>query len=135
MAQTGQSTGGRPLSPHWQVWRWHVTMLASILHRLAGMGLYLGLLILAGWVLSLQLGPDAFAAYAGALASPVGYVILFLIVLGWLFHLANGLRHLFWDVGKGFRLRTADATAWLALAFAALGTVAIVAALLGKGKL
>lgn len=135
MAQTGQSTGGRPLSPNWQVWRWHVTMAASILHRLAGMGLYLGLLILTGWVLSLEMGPDAFGAYAGALAGPVGSVILFLIVLGWLFHLANGLRHLFWDIGKGFRPRTADATAWLAIAFAILGTVGVVAALLAKGKL
>jgi succinate dehydrogenase / fumarate reductase, cytochrome b subunit len=135
MAQTSQSTGGRPLSPHWQVWRWHVTMAASILHRLAGMGLYLGLLILAGWALSLELGSDAFAAYTGALASPLGYVILFLIVLAWLFHLANGVRHLFWDLGKGFRPRIADATAWIAIAFAALGTAAVVAALMAKGKL
>ena len=135
MAQTSQSTGGRPLSPHWQVWRWHVTMAASILHRLAGMGLYLGLLILAGWALSLELGSDTFAAYTGALASPLGYLILFLIILGWLFHLANGVRHLFWDLGKGFRPRTADATAWIAIAFAALGTAAVVAALVAKGKL
>lgn len=135
MAQTGQSTGGRPLSPNWQAWRWHVTMVASILHRLAGIGLYLGLLILAGWALSLKLGPDAFGAYAGALASPVGYVVLFLIVAGWLFHLANGVRHLFWDVGQGFKIRTADATAWIAIAFSALGTVAVVAVLLAKGKL
>lgn len=135
MAQTGQSTGGRPLSPNWQAWRWHVTMAASILHRLAGIGLYFGLLILAGWALSLKLGPDAFGGYAGALASPVGYVVLFLIVAGWLFHLANGVRHLLWDIGKGFKIRTADATAWLAIAFAALGTVAIIAVLLAKGKL
>jgi succinate dehydrogenase / fumarate reductase cytochrome b subunit len=110
-------------------------MAASILHRLAGMGLYLGLLILAGWALSLEMGPDAFDAYAGALAGPVGLVILFLIVLGWLFHLANGVRHLFWDIGKGFRPRTADATAWIAIAFAVLGTLGVVAALLAKGKL
>ena len=135
MAQTGQSTRGRPLSPHWQVWRWHVTMLASILHRFAGIGLYLGLLILAGWVLALQRGADAFGAYAGALATPVGYAMLFLIIAGWLFHLANGVRHLFWDLGRGFRLKTADATAWFAIAFAALGTAAIVATLLARGKI
>lgn len=135
MAQTGQSTGGRPLSPSVGVWRWHVTMLASILHRLAGIGLYLGLLILAGWLLCLKLGPDAFGAYAGALATPIGYGMLFLILAGWLFHLANGMRHLAWDLGKGFKIKTADATAWLAIAFAALGTAAVVAALLAKGKI
>jgi succinate dehydrogenase / fumarate reductase cytochrome b subunit len=135
MAQTGQSTGERPLSPSVGVWRWHVTMTASILHRLAGTSLYLGMLILAGWALSLELGPDAFGAYAGALASPVGLVILLLIVLSWLFHLANGVRHLFWDIGKGFGLRTADATAWVAIAFAILGTAAIAAVILAKGKL
>lgn len=130
-----QSSDGRPLSPHLQVWRWHVTLLASILHRVAGAGLYLGLLILAGWALSLKLGPDAFGAYAGALATPVGYAIIFLVIAGWLFHLANGVRHLLWDIGKGFQLRTANTTAWAALAFAALGTVAVIAALVAKGKI
>src|SRR5579863_5310284 len=134
MAQTGQTTGGRPLSPHLQVWRWHVTLFASILHRFAGIGLYLGLLILAGWVLALERGADAFGVYAGALASPAGLVVGVLIVAGWLFHLANGVRHLFWDLGQGFRIKTADVTAWVALAFAALGTVALAVGLLASGK-
>jgi succinate dehydrogenase / fumarate reductase cytochrome b subunit len=135
VAQTGQSTGARPLSPHVQVWRWHVTMLVSILHRFAGMGLYFGLIILAVWALSLKLGSESFSAYTTALASPVGLAIIFLIVAGWLFHLANGVRHLFWDLGKGFKLKTADATAWLAIAFGALGAAAVVAVLIAKGKI
>ena len=110
-------------------------MAASILHRAAGVGLYLGLLMLTGWALFLKGSSDLFAAYTGMLATPIGYLIIFLIVLGWLFHLANGLRHLFCDIGKGFGLKTADATAWMALAFAALGTAAIAASLLAKGKI
>jgi succinate dehydrogenase / fumarate reductase cytochrome b subunit len=49
----------RPLSPHVQIWRWHVTMAASILHRVTGMLLYLGLLVLAGWALALADGLEA----------------------------------------------------------------------------
>jgi succinate dehydrogenase / fumarate reductase cytochrome b subunit len=114
----------RPLSPHLQIWRWHVTLAASILHRVAGMLLYLGLLVLAGWALALAQGPGPFAAYAHLLMSAPGLALLFLITLAGFFHLANGLRHLAWDLGFGFKLKAADATAWVALGFGLLATVA-----------
>jgi succinate dehydrogenase / fumarate reductase cytochrome b subunit len=132
MTELGQA---RPLSPHVQVWRWHVTMLASILHRAAGMALYVGLLLLAGWVLALQQGAEAFAAYTSALSTPIGLAIVFAVILAWLFHLANGVRHLFWDVGAGFKPATANLTAWLAIVFAALGTTAIVVGLIANGRI
>lgn len=135
MADSSRPIGARPLSPHLQVWRWHVTLAASILHRVAGVAIYGGLLILTGWVFALNAGPGAFAAYAGALASPVGLVVLFLITLALLFHLANGVRHLFWDVGFGFRPTTADATAWGAFLFAAAANAALWFALLAGGKI
>ncbi|HEY2480789.1 MAG TPA: succinate dehydrogenase, cytochrome b556 subunit [Caulobacteraceae bacterium] len=114
----------RPLSPNWQNWRWHVTMTASILHRVAGMLLYLGLLVLAGWALALAQGSEPFAAYARLLISAPGVGLLFLITLSGFFHLANGIRHLAWDLGFGFKLKTADATAWVALGFGLLATAA-----------
>src|ERR1700749_3175486 len=87
----------RPMSPHLQVWRWHVTMATSILHRATGMALYVGVLILAGWVVALASGAPAFDAYGALLASPIGLLVLFGLTVAFLYHLANGVRHLFWD--------------------------------------
>jgi len=135
MADSSRPIGVRPLSPHLQVWRWHVTLAASILHRAAGVAIYFGILILAGWVLALHAGVQAFAAYTGALASTPGLVVLFLITLALLFHLANGVRHLVWDVGFGFAPKTADATAWGAFAFALVANVGLWLALAASGKI
>jgi succinate dehydrogenase / fumarate reductase cytochrome b subunit len=113
----------RPLSPHWQIWRWHVTMAASILHRLAGLLLYLGLVVFAGWALALAEGRAAFGAYSDVMASPAGLVLLFGITFSGFFHLANGIRHLAWDLGFGFKPKTADVTALVALGFAIVAAV------------
>ena len=108
----------RPLSPHLQVWRWHVTMAASIATRASGVALYAALLIVAGWALALALGPDGYAGYMGLLGSPLGLLVLFAIAVSIFYHLAAGLRHLAFDSGKGFLPTTANLTAWLAFAFA-----------------
>lgn len=113
----------RPLSPHLQIWRWHITLAASILHRFAGLLLYLGALILAGWALALAQGPAAFDAYTGLFRGLLGLGLLFLIVLAAFFHLANGIRHLAWDLGFGFLPKTANATALVAFAFALIAAV------------
>jgi succinate dehydrogenase / fumarate reductase cytochrome b subunit len=114
----------RPLSPHVQVWCWHLTMAVSIAHRLTGMLLYLGALILAGWALTLAQGRDAFDAYTGLFMTWPGRAVLMLVTFSGFFHLANGVRHLAWDVGKGFQPRTAGLTAWIVIAFAVVTTVA-----------
>jgi succinate dehydrogenase / fumarate reductase cytochrome b subunit len=124
----------RPMSPHLQVWRWHVTMATSILHRGTGMALYVGVLILAGWVIALAAGADAFGDYRAFLGSPIGLLILFGLTVAFLYHLANGVRHLFWDSGKGFEPKTADMTGWAAIAFGVVAAVLIwIIALLGMG--
>jgi len=115
----------RPLSPHLQVWRFHVTMLGSILHRISGAGLYAGALILAGWALSLASGPDAYATYMAALGSIPGKLILFALTLGFFYHLAKGIQHLFWDTGRGFDLKTANAGSIACIAVAILASVAV----------
>jgi succinate dehydrogenase / fumarate reductase cytochrome b subunit len=115
----------RPLSPHLLQWRWHVTMAASIFNRLTGAALYAGWLVFAGWALALASGPDAYGAYCSVLASIPGQVVLFGVALSLFFHLAAGLRHLFWDAGKGFAPRTADATAIAAFAFAVAAAVVL----------
>jgi len=115
----------RPLSPHLQVWRWHVTMLTSILHRASGVALYVGALILAGWAVSLAAGPDAYAAYQGLLASPLGRVVLFGLTLAVTYHLANGVRHLTWDAGHGLDVKSANASAVAVIAFTIVASVAL----------
>jgi succinate dehydrogenase / fumarate reductase cytochrome b subunit len=124
----------RPMSPHLQVWRWHVTMLTSILHRGTGMALYVGLLVVAGWVVALAAGADAFNAYRALLASPLGLLVLFGLTVAFLYHLANGVRHLVWDSGKGFEPKTADMTGWAAIVFGVVAAVLIwIIAFLGMG--
>jgi succinate dehydrogenase / fumarate reductase cytochrome b subunit len=116
-------TQDRPLSPHLQVWRFHITMLVSILHRITGVGLYLGALMGAGWALSLASGPVAYDRYMRILGSPLGKFVLFGMTLSMFFHLGNGVRHLIWDTGEGFELRQADFGAWLVIGFAIVGTL------------
>ena len=118
-------TKERPRSPHVQVWRWHITMAGSILHRATGVGLYVGALILAGWAASLAAGPDAYATYKHLLGSLLGKLVLFGLTFSIFYHLANGVRHLVWDAGEGFEPKTADMTAAAAIAFAAAATVAV----------
>jgi succinate dehydrogenase / fumarate reductase cytochrome b subunit len=122
-----------PLSPHLQVWRWHVTMFTSIAHRATGIALYVGALIAAGWAVSLAAGPDAYATFKSLLGSPLGLVVMFGLTLSWTYHLANGVRHLFWDTGHGLDLKSANASGVLVLAFALAATISLfgVAAMTG----
>jgi succinate dehydrogenase / fumarate reductase cytochrome b subunit len=100
-------------------------MLGSILHRATGVGLYAGALIAAGWAASLAAGPEAYQAYCGLLGSPLGKLVLIGLTLSAFFHMANGVRHLFWDSGFGFAPRTADATGAAVIAFAVVATAAL----------
>lgn len=102
----------RPLSPHVGIWRWTITMAGSITHRATGVALYAGTLILAWWLISAAAGPAAFERASALLGSPLGVVVLAGYAWALSFHLLNGVRHLFWDVGHGFAPRTATMTAW-----------------------
>jgi succinate dehydrogenase / fumarate reductase cytochrome b subunit len=115
----------RPMSPHLSVWRWHVTMATSILHRATGIALYVGALVVAGWAVALANGPEAFNGYRALLGSPLGLLVLFGLTFSLFYHLANGVRHLFWDTGKGFDPKTADMTGWAAIAFGVVATLLI----------
>ncbi|HZZ35744.1 MAG TPA: succinate dehydrogenase, cytochrome b556 subunit [Caulobacteraceae bacterium] len=125
MAEASPGARTRPLSPHVQIWRWHVTMATSILHRVTGVGLYGGALILAGWAFALAAGEGAYVAYTGLLGSLLGKLVLFGITVCAFYHLGNGIRHLVWDAGRGFDLKTANSTGWAALAFGVVAAVAV----------
>jgi succinate dehydrogenase / fumarate reductase, cytochrome b subunit len=108
----------RPVSPFLTVWRWHITMAASILHRVAGIALYGGAVLFAVWLMVIAAGPEAYAPIGMLLASPVGQIALYLLVAALAFHLANGIRHFVFDTGAGLKPADADLTAWFAILFA-----------------
>ncbi|HXQ17012.1 MAG TPA: succinate dehydrogenase, cytochrome b556 subunit [Caulobacteraceae bacterium] len=123
MADAAPGLRPRPISPSVTTWRWHVTMVASIMHRVTGVGLYGGALLLMLWALSLASGADAYAVFTGLVGSIPGKVVLIGLTLCAFYHLGNGLRHLAWDSGYGFKPKTADSTAWLAVGFALIATI------------
>ena len=96
------SQPSRPLSPHLQVYRWQVSNTLSILHRMTGVALSIGALALVSWLLALAAGQGSFLQLSGLFRNLVGQLLL----LGWSFaffyHLCNGIRHLAWDVDRGF---------------------------------
>ena len=124
-----------PLSPHLQVWRWHVTMAGSIATRASGIVLYAGALITAGLVWALALGQEAYAGYVGLLNSPVGYVVLFGVATALFYHLAAGVRHLVWDSGRGFQPRTADMSGLFCFGFGLVAAIALFAWAMMSGAL
>lgn len=110
----------RPLSPHLQVYRMGLPATLSILHRLTGMVLYGGCVLWAMVLVGMCLGSSA-AVYA-ILHTPLGYVVSMAWVGALYYHLLNGIRHLFWDVGKGFELSQAYLSGWLVVGFTLLLT-------------
>ena len=110
--------GDRPISPFVTVWRWHVTMASSIIHRATGVGLYGGMILLCGWLMAIAAGPEAYAPFGAFLAGPIGQIGLYLLVACFAYHLANGIRHLVFDTGAGLTPADADTSAWFAILFA-----------------
>ena len=101
------AAGNRPLSPHLQVYRPQLTSMLSILHRITGVALAVGTLLLVYWLAAAASGPESYASAQGFVGSWFGLLLLF----GWsyalFYHLCNGIRHLFWDAGYGFELEQA----------------------------
>lgn len=123
-ARSGQRPA-RPRSPHLQIYKWPVTMGTSILHRVTGVGLGLGTLLLAWWLVAASMGPEAYAVFEGAAFHWFGRLVLFGFTLALVYHALNGVRHLFWDMGKGFQVSTANASGIATYVATAVLTLAI----------
>lgn len=106
------NTAERPLSPHMFIYRWPMTMVVSFLHRATGLLLTLGLVLLVAGLVAAAQGQDAWQAFTGTMDSLPGRLFLALVSLAFFFHLANGIRHLVWDLGFGFEIRQANASGW-----------------------
>ena len=92
----------RPLSPHLMHYRWTPTMASSITHRFSGIGLGLGMAVLAWWLFAAARGPEPFMTFLNLAETPLGQVILFGFAWALSYHLLNGIRHLIWDLGYGY---------------------------------
>jgi succinate dehydrogenase / fumarate reductase, cytochrome b subunit len=102
----------RPLSPHLQIYKPQISSILSILHRITGAGLGIGLLLLAWWLIAAASGPDAFATVQGFIGSWLGRLILFGFTWALFYHLLNGIRHLGWDLLFGLDIPTMTKTGW-----------------------
>ena len=108
----------RPLSPHLSIYRWPITMTLSILHRISGVAMTAGLIALAAWFMAVAAGGADYDQAVALMTSVLGRICLIAWSFAFFLHLANGVRHLFWDVGRGFEIKQANASAWFVLLFA-----------------
>ena len=124
----------RPLSPHLQIYRWQLTSVLSILHRITGLALAIGTLLLVYWLVATAAGPAAFATAQELIGSILGRLLLFAWTVALFYHLANGIRHLLWDAGRGFELRSVYASGWaVVIAAVALSLITWIAGYASRG--
>jgi succinate dehydrogenase / fumarate reductase cytochrome b subunit len=115
----------RPLSPHLQVYRPQLTSVLSFAHRVKGILLGVCTIALVGWVIAAALGPRPYASAQAFLRSWIGQALLVAGVFSFFLHLCGGIRHLFWDTGRGFQLRSIYLSGWLVVAASSVLTVAV----------
>jgi succinate dehydrogenase / fumarate reductase cytochrome b subunit len=114
----------RPLSPHLQIYRWQLTSVLSILHRASGIALGAGAILIVWWLGAASDGPEAYTAFQSFIGSWFGLLLLFGWSVALFYHLCNGIRHLWWDSGRGLELKSVYISGWTVVV-ATLGLTAI----------
>jgi len=114
----------RPLSPHLQVYRPQITSMLSILHRMTGVALGIGTFLFTYWLTSAAYGPEAFDRAQAVMGSWFGLLVLFGFTFALFYHLSNGIRHLFWDIGMGYEMTTLRRSGLFVIVFSVALTVA-----------
>ena len=120
-----------PISPHLQIYRWHISSLLSITHRIAGIINLLALVLMFFWLLAFSLGESNYELFLLAINSFFGKFILIGFTWSMSFHIFSGIRHLIWDMGYGFEIKTANISGVLVILSSLVAT--IIFWLLGKG--
>ncbi|WP_116130781.1 succinate dehydrogenase, cytochrome b556 subunit [Tropicimonas sp. IMCC34043] len=111
MADVNQ--GNRPLSPHLQIYRTHILMVSSILIRITGNGLTVGIVLVLWWLLAAAAGPEAYAANMEWLTGWwLAYIVWFGLIWALSYHMLGGIRHIIWDEAVGLDLKTAEKLGW-----------------------
>ena len=105
----------RPLSPHLGIYRVTMTMTMSIVHRITGFGLYVGVLLLAWFLIAASSDAATFAVFSAFIESIIGRIILFGFTWALFHHMIGGLRHIVWDAGYGMEAPLRDQLAWATL--------------------
>ena len=122
----------RPLSPHLSIYSWQISNTLSILHRLTGFGLTFGLIALALWLWGAAYDAELFNCIRDAAGSILGKLFLFGWTLAFFYHLGNGIRHLNWDLGRGFKLDEVTRSGWVVLVFTLSMTIVTWAVVIRK---
>ena len=104
-----------PLSPHLQVYKWQLSSLLSITHRMTSIINLMGMMFFALWIFMLFLGEDIYNYFQIFSATVIGKFIFVGITWSFSYHLLNGIRHLFWDMGYGYEIKTANLSGTLVL--------------------
>lgn len=118
------TTRNRPLSPHLQIYKLPLSAQLSISHRITGVILCGGAVLLTYWLMAATYGPDAFATAQAILGSWIGRLVLLGVVFSLWYHLANGIRHLIWDAGSGLELPQLRTSGLIVVAIAVVLTIA-----------
>ena len=105
----------RPLSPHLTIYRFTITMAMSIAHRITGAALYVGVLLLAWFLIAASTDAATFGAFSAFIDSIIGQLILFGFTWALFHHLLGGVRHFLWDVGYGMDAPLREQMAWATL--------------------
>ena len=114
-----------PLSPHLQIYRWHISSLLSITHRIAGVINLLALIFIFFWLITLSLGESNYESFLLIINSFFGKFILIGFTWSMSFHLLSGIRHLFWDLGYCYEIKTANISGIIVIIFSLVLTVII----------
>ena len=117
------SDSKNPLSPHLQIYRWHISSLLSITHRISGVINLLALILIFFWLLFLSLGESNYELFLILINSFFGKFILIGFTWSMSFHLLSGIRHLVWDLGYGFEVKTANISGAIVIVSSLLLTI------------
>jgi len=120
-----------PLSPHLQIYRWHISSLLSITHRISGVINLFSLILIFFWLIALSLGESNYELFLLAINSFIGKFILIGFTWSMSFHILSGIRHLVWDMGYGFEIKTANISGIIVIISSLILT--IIFWLLGRG--
>lgn len=121
--------GNRPLSPHLSIYRPQLTSVTSIFARITGVALLGAAVLVVWWFLAAASGPEYFAFVNGLMTSWFGDLVMFAALWAVCYHFLSGLRHLYWDTGRGFEIKQAERLGWMVIigsaVLAVLGALAL----------
>ena len=112
-----------PLSPHLQIYRWHISSLLSITHRISGVINLMALILIFFWLIAFSFGENNYQSFLLIINSFFGKFILIGFTWSMIFHLLSGIRHLAWDLGYGFEIKTANFSGIIVIIFSLAFTI------------